>query len=175
MTDKTEYWACPHCGSLMEARIYLDQGKTREDFEAMPAEECGVYGKAHTAHTLEPWQTGAENPYPNSLGGTTVFPWEIVAPLAFGEGAAPLLVARATMPDSVEGLANANRIVACVNGCKDLNPEGYRGLVEAMGDLLAQAESLLAHSTCAPYDRWARNRVQDAARTALEAAKKVTL
>ncbi len=38
--------------------------------------------------------------------------------------------------------ANAERIVACVNGCAGLNPAAYRSVVEALKDLLPMAEAL---------------------------------
>lgn len=31
-----------------------------------------------------------------------------------------------------DGEANAHRIVSCVNACEGLNPDGYRGVVEAL-------------------------------------------
>lgn len=38
---------------------------------------------------------------------------------------------------TTEDKANARRIVACVNGCKGINPEAVKGLLEALKSMLS--------------------------------------
>lgn len=87
-----------------------------------------------TKHTPEPWQTGKDNRYFNKLGATTVFPWDIVALEA--KSVLPLRIGQVAMYQGGAGIANAQRIVACVNGCKDLNPDGYRDCVDKLAELV---------------------------------------
>lgn len=62
-------------------------------------------------------------------------------------------------PINAGSIANAERIVACVNACKDINPEAVPDLMDALRDLKAQCQ------------KWAPTIDQSRARAALEKAK----
>src|SRR3990167_4110354 len=83
-------------------------------------------------HTPEPWEV--TNPIP------------FLAPVISTPTAGGIAVMRCREDGSIHttvdlGTAqgNASRIVACVNGCADLNPTAYRECVEALKALLRYA------------------------------------
>ena len=97
------------------------------------------------SHTQEPWklvETSATGPKKTS---TTRISYELrvddgyFGTLDFGE----------FEPNREAGMdgarANAERIVACVNGCAGLNPAAYRKCVEALKNLLRDAQECDGH------------------------------
>ncbi len=107
-----------------------------------------------TKHTPEPWSHGQEGPNH----------WIRAADryVAFIGGNDTIFTSTPGTPHD----ANANRIVACVNGCKDLNPEGYQVCVNVLTKIVEGSENTMQD----PRDII----ITEAARAALEAAKKVS-
>ena len=99
----------------------------------------------------------------------TAEPWGIVE---IGDGQHAQLTYRGVAAmmlkhdHSTEGMANAARIVACVNGCVGVNPAAVAGLVEALRFLLREYDQHIpATEMCSDIRRAA-----DAARAALALA-----
>ena len=53
-----------------------------------------------------------------------------------------MVIAELKHPDIGSELANAARIVSCVNGCQGLNPVAYREVVEALRAIVPDFEAL---------------------------------
>lgn len=49
------------------------------------------------------------------------------------------IVAQCHRPDASDHAANAERIIACVNGCEGLNPEAFGDLLEALKHIVDAA------------------------------------
>jgi hypothetical protein len=77
---------------------------------------------AETQHTPEPWEL-TRHATPDYAPQCGIYSEDHPADFAI-----------------VKGEANARRIVACVNACKGINPEAVPDLLEALQDVLHEAE-----------------------------------
>lgn len=80
-----------------------------------------------SAWTPEPWIVGS---------GTRIYMGGAV------EAREIAVATKADPSERVKAPANAQRIVACVNGCAELEPAAYRECVEALRSIKAYCDSL---------------------------------
>ncbi len=92
------------------------------------------------SHTKEPWSVN----FNNTLG-------HIKSMAKHPRNATPTVARFDTRTPSIdedEALANAERIVACVNGCEGINPEAVKDLLEACQfiDGMLSEEDIYSHA-----------------------------
>ena len=104
-----------------------------------------------TKHTPEPWEV--------SIVNSSRFPFTIVSV------SNDVTVWLADINALPEAEANADRIVACANGCANLNPAAYQECVKVLGQCMDEIAALT-------FGTDHESDVFPAARAALEAAKK---
>ena len=96
------------------------------------------------SHTPEPWKVG----WDGGLSGSRVSPTVYFdndakireVPISHDKKAVAWLIQDGGKEEDL--MPDANRIVACVNGCAGLNPDAYRECVEALQCLVAGMESV---------------------------------